>query len=365
MSAFITGLLGAVTGLVVLILIAYIWLKHKLKRFAKELGSAFSGGGVPPFRVTLDATGDPTWRDDAAISAVSDALTAAGYRAAGDFLIDEMPGVVLRGFANPSTATLAALFEHPQLLEPQLDILRLHHDRQHVLATTTDDDGLDAPPNKIVHRFDASLAENDELQATISAMQAKVLAEGKDREPIPVGAKLFATVFATAYATEMDWRIQRGGVTAEEVRRVAIMGGQDSPGDQDIEIVRSMWRSAIDEFISEAAQHAFLAAGTVSATDWEQLRERILVVHEHSPVGELVGSLADDLLEDDEDEDDAYEAGHEELVATMRSHFDDADPVSGFQAARSALPALAGFEHLGDVAKPWRAAIYARPSEAA
>ena len=48
MSAFLTGLLGAVVGLVVLILIAYFWLKRKLTRFANELGSAFSGAGVPP-----------------------------------------------------------------------------------------------------------------------------------------------------------------------------------------------------------------------------------------------------------------------------------------------------------------------------
>jgi len=74
MSAFLTGLLGAVVGLVILVLVAYFWIKRKLTRIAKDLGLAFSGG-VPPFRVTLQACDGASWRDDAAVSAISDALS--------------------------------------------------------------------------------------------------------------------------------------------------------------------------------------------------------------------------------------------------------------------------------------------------
>ena len=126
-------------------------------------------------------------------------------------------------------------------------------------------------------------------------MHESVLTDAAGRDAVAITAGLFPTVFATAYAAEMDWRIGRGGVTVEEIRRVAAASGQKEPGDDDVELVQGMWRTAIDDFVSEEAERAFLETGTVSAADWEGMRDRVLVVHEHSIVDELVGDVVDDV----------------------------------------------------------------------
>ena len=69
---------------------------------------------------------------------------------------------------------------------------------------------------------------------------------------------LFVTAFTAAYAAEMDWRIDRGGVTAEEVAGAAAAGGQETPDATAVEGVQAMWRAAIDDFVSGEVERASL-----------------------------------------------------------------------------------------------------------
>lgn len=373
MSTFILGLLGVIVGLALVGAIVWFWIKRKVGRFLVGLGEAIGlGGAVPPFRITLEPSSDLEWTGRDTVDSITAALEAIGYVRAGDFLVAEMGGVKLRGLVNGEACTLAALYEHPQIDTPLLDLLGLHQDRHHVLVTTAPDDGLDTPPSKTVHRAVNDLAEREAVGPAVGAMHETLLADSAGRQPIAIGPTLFPLTFATAYAAEMDWRISRGGVTAEEVRGAAAAGGQEPPDEDSIERVQRQWRSAISDFVGEETQRAFLAAGSVLATDWEEMRDRVLVVHEHSERSDLVESLAAHLLdaesnddeEDDEDEDEDEEDRYEVLEAQVRAAFDGAGVVEGFDAALEAFPALAAYEHIGDVDRPWRGRIYVLPRTA-
>jgi hypothetical protein len=320
--------------------------------------------GVPPFRISLQPrSAELAWQHGDAVATLTAGLEAEGYRAAGDYVVPEMSGVSLRGFVNPTSATVAALYEHPRVAHPLLDLLRLHTDRRHVLATTAPEDGLDAPPHKTVRRHAPAGEDEAAVRRQIAAMHAGLMEDSGGSAPLAIAPRLFPMLFTTAYAAEMDWRIQRGGVTAEEVAAAALAGGQEAPDGDDVEHVREMWRYAIEEFISEEVQRAFLAAGTLSAAQWEQVRDRVLVVHERVHREGLIEEIAEALLQDDDgaEDDGAYDRRYEALTASLRPHLSGDDPIEGFRAACAQIGEMARYRHLGDVSRPWRAALYVRP----
>lgn len=63
-------------------------------------------------------------------------------------------------------------------------------------------------------------------------MHERLLAEAGDRERREVDAAEFVAVYEGAYADDMDWRLERGGATVDEVRRIAEnMHGEFSEAD--------------------------------------------------------------------------------------------------------------------------------------
>ena len=72
---------GVLVGLLLFAAIVVFWLKRKLKKVADSLGALADalGGGVPPFRITLQPEPDHDWKAAASVTSVTDALRALGY----------------------------------------------------------------------------------------------------------------------------------------------------------------------------------------------------------------------------------------------------------------------------------------------
>ena len=106
----------SLVGAVLILVIAFYWIKRKIKQFAGALGefAAGLGAGVPPFRITLEKTTEAEWKDGKTITAASEALVALGYVEIADYDIPEMDVVTLRGFVNAAEQTYFALYEHEQ-----------------------------------------------------------------------------------------------------------------------------------------------------------------------------------------------------------------------------------------------------------
>ncbi|MCH9670650.1 MAG: hypothetical protein K0U93_04305 [Gammaproteobacteria bacterium] len=360
MTKFLIIVAGVVVSLLVILGAVWFWLKGRQTRSAPH-GST----GVPPFRIELTPKPTPTWQQEAEVDTFSHVIETSGFQRIGDFAIPQMHDLMVRGFCDRKRAAFAIIYEHPQV-GLVLDLVRIHKGCT-ATVTSAPDDGLDHPGNTARTQIPFENLDEDGASATWAKMLPALDELCKDKTPIPALPKTFVAAFTSSYAAEMDWRIRRGGVTEDEVRRVALAGGQEDPAPDAIEQVKAVWRSTIDKFVGSEVIGQFLAAREISAVDWEQMRDRILVVHEYSETDALCDSLAA-LTDTPAPADDAEVSEPNEAASGLRAElgaaFTDAQVIDGFAAALELLPSTHRFEKIGSVQRPWRAEVYLKPSPA-
>ncbi|OGF44711.1 MAG: hypothetical protein A2231_05145 [Candidatus Firestonebacteria bacterium RIFOXYA2_FULL_40_8] len=144
-------------------------------------------------------------------------LQNTGFKDLGVYKVAEMP-VTLRGFVNSFEHFTAAVYFHPKA-GAWADICVVYVDGTGLTVTNAPMGGvLDSRPGQEkVYKKGISLHE----LLAIAKTKRKV---GPYNEPVT--AKAFVTFFEDAYAKDMAWRQSKGGITAEEVRRVAEEGGR-------------------------------------------------------------------------------------------------------------------------------------------
>lgn len=367
MKIFLLAVAGAMAGLILLIALGRLWLKRRLRRLGAALGQLAAGSGVPPFRVTLmPVTGADVFEDGAAVDAATRSLEGTGYRRLDDFEIPELENVLVRGFWHAEHGAFAALVEHPQA-GVFVDVVALFTDRSLLTVSSGPETGLERPQR--APRLCVALPGPGEVQRLHERLVAEIETSG--RTPIPTAPEQFTLAFEGAYRMEQDWRIARGGPTADEVRRAAVAGGQAPPDDATVAQVQATWRRAIAEFVGDEALKAWLADAPLPAAGWEAQRERIRVVHEHSDVRALVETLAAEMVPAgcDEEDEAAWERTHaqarQQLEPLFRADGDGSDDVvrAGFARAQALLPEKRRYHALGSVDHPWPAEIYLEPGD--
>lgn len=348
---------GVVLGTLVLALLAFGFLKRKIGTFCESISELVQAGGIPPFRIHLDATATPKWSDDSRMKAATADFEAIGFARIGDFDIREMNDVRLRGMWNRENGTSVALYDHPES-GMWADAFQDFLDGTSVTVTTAAETGMDRPLHAKLFRVDAELGE---------AGVARTIHDRLVHEAIGLEANLFrpeefAEVYAEIYAQEMDWRIARGGVTRTEIERVAELSGAEPPSEASIELIQEMWRGQITCFIDDEVRNAWLADCGLSALDWERLQDRIHVVHDHQTAEDLIEELAWAMVESDVDKDADYddEAACEASRVTLRPCFETSNR-EGFGRAQAFLPEKRQYEKLGSTEDPWPADIWAAP----
>jgi hypothetical protein len=161
------------------------------------------------------------------------ALEACGFRSIGTFRVDPMRGVMLTAFAQPEQSLCAVVYSHP-LVKSFVDMIsKTDDDRSLTVTTAPAGQELDQPPGheKI---FDTSLS--------IAQMYDLLLRRRPRGSHEEWNADNFAVKFETAYAKELNWRRSRGGVTHDEVRRVAETTGSKVTEEQIGEATRRLQR---------------------------------------------------------------------------------------------------------------------------
>ena len=158
-------------------------------------------------------------------------LEACGFRSIGTYRVDPMRGVVLTAFAHSEQSLCAVVYSHP-LVNSFVDMIsKTEDDRSLTVTTAPAGQELDQPPGheKI---FDPKLS--------IAQMYDLVLRRRPRGTHEQWNADNFAVKFETAYAKEMNWRRSRGGVTHDEVRRVAASTGSKATEQQIGEATRKL-----------------------------------------------------------------------------------------------------------------------------
>ncbi|QDU03607.1 hypothetical protein V6x_33290 [Gimesia chilikensis] len=360
--------LGVVLGFVLLILLVWFWLKWKFRsfaaRFADELASAMAqmGGMAPPLRIDLEPLQEADWSDGDKADLISETLAELGYEPDGLFEAYAPLQIEIQGFRNSQTSSFAALYEIKQMDRLCLDLVADLSDGTHITVSNAEDKGLDHPQfSKLIRLDHLDLSEPEQVRE----MHARLLEELQGETTVDLTGQKFEDNFESFWAREMDWRMERGGVTTEEVIRISARNGEPEPSEEEIELAKRPWKQQIDNFITDQIRKDYLNNTNMSGKEWEETLDRLVIVHEHSEASHLIDTLTDTICyesdlddEDDDDEEDPYLKAEQELNQIFRS---EACVMNAFHRALDLLPPDRKYTLQTTTESPWKSEIYLSP----
>lgn len=341
-------------GFVVILGAGFLFIRHKVGTLGGLLGGVVA---LPPFRIRLVPSAEAPWHDIEAADELTAGLHSLGYECVGDFEIPEMEGLALRGFRHPEIDALAAVSDVENVGVFGEVVMELF-DGSQLTVTSGPRTGLDHPEARRVIYIEAD--SNDSEAAHL--LHERLLEEARGRETMLIDSS-FEHAFTDAYEREMNWRIERGGVTADEIRREAELAGRKAPADAAVELIRATWQGAIDEFIQEETRRAWLAESRMSLADWEHERDRFVVVHECGGTSERIDELAWAMIDGTipEDDEEAEERAWEAARNRLRPEFEGRTTREGFAEAQRLLSEKRRYELIGSLEEPWPADCYLVP----
>lgn len=313
MQLFLQIVGGVFVALILFLVIAYLLIRWKLRSWLKSLGDLISqglGGGVPPFRVKLTKRSDlddpdDDWVQDDHIkqfNEYADTFESLGFTKLGDYVIEEI-AVPMRVFLDGDQSTVGVVYSHP-VIGVWTDVVRRYEDNTAWTFSTAKYHGMDIPPY-VTQKF---LHENT-LEEIVTRFREEAPATGMK----VITKEEFPTYFEKAYAREMDWRVERGGVTEEEVRRIAEMNG-DECTDQTVRQIQMQWRTAIHHFLSERALKRYRKEAELNSFEWDHMQNYGVVIHEKMEGEQLLQVFDEEYYPDidleeetDDDDEDAAE----------------------------------------------------------
>lgn len=292
------GFLGALLFFVVLIVGGYfglkLWIRWKFgKAFEqfKQFGGVMAQAMVPPMRLTFSRDNELMWADEEALKRDTAFLLAEGFEQVGDFQAAETP-VSMRGFVHPQQRIWAAI-QSVYGMKQWTDLVTRYEDGTTCTFANLADHAMDRPPWRTAY-FLPGLAIPDLLERCLADRPTNKAMQ-------PVSATDFPHIVSEAYAREMDWRMERGGVTEEEIERTLAKDNQTAE-PRTVQIIQAGWKNAISTFLDDESRNRFLDESGLSARDWEDVRDRVIVIHDRTPAEVLFGALyRDDAEVEDED----------------------------------------------------------------
>lgn len=332
-------IVGVLFCLFLLVVIGGFFLvRYKLRQALASLQAA-TPVGTPP-RIHLERLVTPEWTDTNAATVLLEPLRALGFQEAGLYSVREMPDFRMQALAQPEASVYAVVYEHPSA-GAWVDLVCRYADGTTLTYLNTQQGaGLEQRPG------------HGKLRAPgldSAALYHRMLGERPQRPLLPARPEEFVTVFEHAYAEEMDWRNSRGGPTAAEVRAVLAESGTEATEEQIAATQEILTYQAL-EGLEEALLERFLQESTLSAAEWEAIRDRIIFVHDRLPAGSVL-ELFDEWIDAD------LEAAEEDSAApqgTIREQF---------ARLNTSLPNGQGFRKLGEVSEPLHADVYVAPQE--
>jgi len=248
------------------VLIAVWWFINRVKTIFKDALSGMTQ--APPCRVTVQPESHPEWRNVEKIKRYTDDFTANGFSSLGAFRIPELRGLQIAAFVNEAQSLFGITYDHEKL-PPNFDVVCRFEDGTDLTVTnTTYAAGMDRPTNSPAIRLEG-IGVKDAMDAIWKhpATAPRIPARGAD----------FARRFESSYAQEMNWRMSRGGVTREEVRRQAERRGENISEERLNEVYENL-RSAHMEQLQVAIITQYKSDQKVAPAEWEKIEDRVFTI---------------------------------------------------------------------------------------
>lgn len=215
-----------------------------------------------PSRISLESISNPDWADAPDAARDLTILREAGFTDVGAYAVVEMPGVEIVALVHTGDSLYAVVYGHP-VAGTWSDIVARYDDGTARVASNAPTAGqMDSPPwTQNLPEPGATVARLLEALRDRAPTEGRTTASGDD----------FVAEFTIAYAREMDWRNSSGGVSEDEVRRVAAaMEGEFSDSVIEVAVGESR-RQFVDRLAEECLanflREAVLPVGQLAAAN--------------------------------------------------------------------------------------------------
>ena len=350
--------------------VALIWfVKVKLRSFAGDLMKQVMAAAtptVPPFRMKIRPVDseDIEWSNETELNRLSEEFEVAGFEQISDYQTDDAP-VALRAFYHPEQNSYGVIYEHPAA-GYWCDVTRRYTDESSWTITSTKEHGMDSPPSSRVVFMP---------QEPIAVLFEKLLEVSPVNNIEPCSAEGFQKRFETGYAKEMNWQIDRGGPTEQEIRRIAEINGQECD-QQMVDTIQEQWKSAIADFLSERVIQMWKKENPDSADERAGIQHRVTVVHNRSTSQQLMNAVFPDFCMDDLDELDADDFDLDDpddrqefeqlerrkaLMQQLKMDLRAGSVRSAFEKLLTSAGVADQWKKLGEVARPINSDLWLQP----
>jgi hypothetical protein len=374
MLAFLKLLLAVFFVLLIVAFVGYQWIKKKIKGWwsgivestRQEMASA-----VPPFRIQLQRqeSDNPnvlaglfnpqgSKENQERVEELTEQLLALKFTRIGDFYSHEA-FLGLRAFQHHDHQIFAIVYDH-FAAGVWCDQYRRYDDKTSWTYVNKADELADRPPWSNAKYFP---------EATLEEILQALLADSPSTGILGSGADQFVKAFEAHYAKEMNWRITRGGVSEEEIRRVAERDGIEMT-DEDVRRVQQPWKEAISDFLSERMLENWKTKSEQPAELFEAQQHRLVGVHKRMTPRKILAAVDDEYYDGaEEDEIESNEEVDEDDPKKWRQDLGmveracgSGNPVAVFHAFLKKRQKTETFQLLGTVDRPIQGEIWLKPT---
>ena len=206
-------------GLVFLIIIITLFLAFFLiRRFWKRLDGSLDGFSSPPSRIHLTEDLHPDWLNTENAASLVYTFKDLGFTPGTPYTPMEIPELKLCSFYLPEKKMFGVIYDH-ETVRMWTELMVLYEDGNDIsLSNAQAGEEFDHRPESLkVFRVNYDL----------TALFREICARVEDKPAIEVTDDNFTAEYEKSYAREMDWHNGRGGLTMDEVRRIAEKSGMD------------------------------------------------------------------------------------------------------------------------------------------
>ena len=355
MKLFLIIVGAVVTAFALCLLMLALWLRGMARKLGVSLGEKLSGlaelaekmqGAVPPLRVKLRPVESVEWIEPEKAEAFTEELKGAEFEEIGDFEVEPSPAT-MRALHHPAEGIHAAVQQHPQA-GVWLSLFARFEDGEKLTYTNAFETPFERAKDNVVRVHPG---------ATTQELLSRFRAERPAKSAVRVPRDEFPAFFERAYAEGMDWMIARGGPTEDEIRRHCESKGKELTPAL-VTAVRGRWANSIDEFYNEQLRERYMAEPGVSAARWEQIRDRVVFVHDR-----MAPSRLEELCEQEYDEEEDGDGLYDTRPAGSSLAASNATPRQVFARFNTSRPRNQRYEKIGEVAEPVAADVYLAPEE--
>ena len=297
-----------------------------------------------PQRLSLRRMEPFAWRKQSRGPARVEAFHALGFEALAGFTVDEIRGARLFSLQHPATGLMGLVNEHEQLGTWSDVLVFQRGERQPILASSIlkHVHFFLLPGSPKIHKRDA--AEQELMAAVLTAAGRAV--------PRKLTTDEFARLYEDAFADAIDQRLleplEDGGL-----RRLLREQNQTCCGeqltDEEFARIKSQYPAAVANELRLVCAMQFLRETALPASQWQEARERVLVIHDRTPLRELARRRIYG----------AYLTSG--LKKRLRRHANSKPPRQDFAEFNATQPPWERYKKLGQVTRPVPADIYCAP----